>query len=172
MTPPPLPRAKIAAAPSWKVPIAVGAVLTLMLHGPVLNENLLWVALCASFGITGMFCGIVPAWLALRRDPAPTMGNGFAVAFISVGVGAVALAMATLWRGFSIPPEQAEFWRTEFLRHEVDAAAVDELLARLRGGEGGSWAVMGATFLAFGGGLAGAVVAAVRTRRTRRAAAR
>ena len=154
--------------PSWHWPIAFGAAGTVVLHMPVLWENLLWVALCASFGVTGMFCGVLPAWLALRRDPQPTLGSGFAVSFIAVGLGAISLAITTLWRGFALPEEQAAQWRQEFLARDMKPEAIAEFFAQLRGGQGDSWTVLAAAFLAFGGGVAGATVAALRARRIAR----
>jgi len=164
----PAPATPVPPLPSWRWPIALGALSTLVLHLPVLWENLLWVALCASFGVTGMFCGVLPAWIALRRDPQPTLGSGFAVSFIATGIGAVSLAVTTLLRGFSIPAEQEEAWRAEFLAREMKPEAIAEFFAQLRGGQGDSWTVLAAAFLAFGGGLAGATVAAIRARRTAR----
>ena len=71
------------ALPSWRWPIALGAIMTVVLHVPVLWENVLWVAVCGSFGITGLFCGVLPGWLAMRRDPEPSLSSGFAVSFIT-----------------------------------------------------------------------------------------
>jgi len=168
----PAPASSVSAlpAPSWTWPIVLGAGATVLLHLPVLRENLLWVALAASFGLTGGFCGLLPAWLALRKDPNPGLRSGFAVAFIAVGSGALLLALATLWQGFAIAPEQLAAWRDELLANEQSPALVDQFLGRLRGGEGDSWVVLAATFMAFGGGMAGAVVAALRARSRAKAA--
>lgn len=157
-------------APSWTWPILIGAGATVLLHLPVLREHLLWVVLAASFGLTGGFCGLLPAWLAMRKDPQPGLRSGFAVAFIAVGSGALLLALATLWQGFAIAPDQLAAWRDELLANEQSPELVDQFLGRLRGGEGDSWVVMAATFMAFGGGMAGMVVAALRSRTTKRLA--
>lgn len=154
--------------PSWFWPIALGALGTVLLHAPVLWENLLWVVLCSLFGVTGMICGVLPAWLALRRDPAPTLAGGFAVAFIAVGTGVLVLALTTLVQGFEIPAADEALWREELARREMKDPAIGDFFARLRGGEGDSWVALAAAFLAFGGGMAGAVVAAIRSRRVGR----
>jgi hypothetical protein len=162
MTPAP---AAVLRQPSWFWPITIGAAATLLLHLPVLSEHLLWVVLCSLFGVTGMVSGLLPAWLALRRDPTPTLGSGFAVAFTAVGLGVCALAVLTLAQGFVVLPADEAMWREELLRQEMKQEAIDEFFARLRGGEGGSWVALGSAFVAFGGGLAGATVAAIRGRR-------
>lgn len=151
--------------PSWFWPITLGAAVTLVLHLPVLSEHLLWIVLCSLFGVTGMVSGVLPAWLALRRDPAPTLGSGFAVAFTAVGLGVCALAALTLAQGFAVPAADEALWRDELARQEMKKEAIDEFFARLRGGEGGSWVALASAFVAFGGGLAGATVAAFRARR-------
>lgn len=153
------------APPSWRWPIALGAIMTVVLHAPVLWENVLWVAVCGSFGITGLFCGVIPAWLAMRRDPEPTLGSGFAVSFIAIGSGAVSLAIVTLVRGFQILPEHEAQWRAEYATTDVKPEVLADFFSRLRGGEGDSWTVLGAALLAFGGGMAGAAIAALRARR-------
>jgi hypothetical protein len=153
------------ALPSWRWPIALGALATVVLHLPVLWENVLWVAVCGSFGLTGVLCGVMPAWIAMRRDPEPALGSGFAVSFIAVGTGSLSLAIVTLLRGFSIQPEHEAQWRAQYASLDVKPEIIVEFFARLRGGEGDSWTVLGAALLAFGGGIAGAVVAAFRSRR-------
>lgn len=158
--------------PSWRWPIALGALGTALVHLPLLREHLLWVALPASFGITGTVCALLPTWFAVRRETEPRLATGFAAGFTAVGAGIVALALLTVWQGFAISAEQAEFWRAEFLRAEQPAELVDEFFARLRGGEGGQWVALTAAFVAFGGGVGGALVAAFRTRRWRARALR
>lgn len=154
------------ALPSWRWPIALGAIMTVVLHVPVLWENVLWVAVCGSFGITGLFCGVLPGWLAMRRDPAPSLSSGFAVSFIAVGSGAIPLAIVTLLRGFKVEPEHEAQWRAQYVGSEINPEVLTDFFARLRGGEGDSWTVLAAALMAFGGGMAGAVIAALRARRT------
>ncbi|MBL8723759.1 MAG: hypothetical protein JNK49_06915 [Planctomycetes bacterium] len=168
MTPPALP----APLPSWRWPLVLGVLCTVLLHLPVLHEHLLWVSLPASFGVTGVLCGVLPAWLVLRREAEPSLRTGFAAGFTAVGAGILALAIGTLWQGFTISVDQTEPWREELLRNELSPAMVDEFFARLRGGEGEVWVVLAAAFVAFGGGMGGALVAALRVRRQRRAARR
>lgn len=156
---------KPAPQPSWRIPLAVGAALTILLHAPLVYEPLLWVAVAASFGVTGAVCGLLPAWLALRRDPEPRLGSGFAAGFIAVGIGALGLAGLTLVEGFTIGAEAEQVWREQLATQGMTGPAIDEFFARLRGGEGASWVVLSAAFVTFGGGFAGALVGAVRSRR-------
>ncbi len=84
--------------PSWLPPIAIGALATAA--GTMLLLGLVFSGIpsastpaqcCCSIAFVPF--GALPAWLAFRRDRRLTPGQGFAVAFIAVGLGSV------LWAG-------------------------------------------------------------------------
>lgn len=87
-----------AQQPSWAVPIAFGAVFTFVLQAlwtigqalPVLPVQFAACCCCAGSFLPS---GFVPAFLAARRDPHLTAGQGFAVAFIAVGLGTIVWAV-------------------------------------------------------------------------------
>jgi hypothetical protein len=84
--------------PSWAPPIAAGAALTFSLQ---LLFQLVQALPVPALQLAGCCCclagflpyGAVPAWIAARRDPWLTAGQGFAVAFIAVGLGSIAWAL-------------------------------------------------------------------------------
>jgi hypothetical protein len=80
--------------PPWTVPIAFGAVFTFVLQalltiGQALPVLPVQFAACCCCCVGFVPSGFVPAFLAARRDPHLTAGQGFAVAFIAVGLGTI-----------------------------------------------------------------------------------
>ena len=166
MTPPPLPRERMPAAPrpSWALPIACGAAATCLFTWPALHDNLLWVPVCCTAPLFGGAIGMVPAALALRREPSLGAGSGFAVAFIAVGLGSVPMVAATLLRGFTVDESAIEALRKDFTPDEIDPLV--DVALRL----GPTLAVVGAGLLALAAGVTGAVLAGWVERRQRRRA--
>lgn len=106
MTSPPAGR---APSPSWTVPIAVGALQALIvlwlvfgLLAPLAGAEFGGASLCVC-AVFMLPLGIVPATSARRRDPSLVPAQGFAIAFIAIGIGSV------LWAGPAIaagsPPD-------------------------------------------------------------------
>lgn len=89
---------RLEPTPSWAVPIAAGAFGTFVL---LLLFGIGQTVPQASVALTSACCcaagflpyGFLPAWIATRRDPRLTPGQGFAVAFIGVGLGTVVWAV-------------------------------------------------------------------------------
>ena len=150
--------------PSWRWPIVWGAVAAVFLHAPVVTQHLFWVVVFGTFGLTGVPLGVLPVWLATRRERLSLL-SGFALGFIAVGVGMIVLVLATLLGGFTIDAEQESLWREALSVQDVDAADIDTFFATLRGGRGEMISVLAATFVAFGAGFAGALAALWRGRR-------
>ncbi|MFO1053491.1 MAG: hypothetical protein U1F36_14860 [Planctomycetota bacterium] len=77
--------------PSWARPIVFGAlhvVLVMLLLGSAMSmDGGAPTALSACCAFAFLPFGFLPAWLALRRDPLLSTGQGFAVSFIAVGLG-------------------------------------------------------------------------------------
>ncbi|HLQ38089.1 MAG TPA: hypothetical protein VK348_09825 [Planctomycetota bacterium] len=158
--PPPLP-----PRPSWIVPVAVGALATAALHGFAVQDNILW--LCFSCGCTGMPVGLLPALLAVRRDPLMGAGSGFALAFIATGLGAILVAGMTVWRGFDISDDELEALRQSWANLKMTPPEIQRNIDFLHH-YGGTIAVFVAGLIALNGGISGAVVAALGGRRHRR----
>jgi len=105
--------------PSWAVPIAFGALFTFVLQAlymvgkelPVLPIQ--FAACCCCLGAF-IPSGSVPAFLAARRDRYLTAGQGFAVAFIAVGLGTIPCALVDSLRAARVD--------RQFLRDAVVAA--------------------------------------------------
>ncbi len=147
------------------MPVLVGALATALLHSPLLLLGELWIPLCCTLGCTGVPVGFVPAILAARRDPWFGAGSGFAVAFLSVGIGAIALAVTALLHGFQFEPEMldamAEELRTDGTLSETEIENTVSVLAN-----GARFLpVLGAGLLALSGGVCGAVTGAFAGRR-------
>lgn len=145
--------------PSWFVPVAVGALFTMVLHGIAVHRNETWWFLCLTCGASGTPAGLLPAWLALRREPHLGAASGFAVAFIATGIGAACCAVLSWLRGFSFDPQflvrLGETWRQAGLGEDEVArqlAVVEDT--------GPVVAVTTAGLLAITGGVSGAVLAA------------
>jgi hypothetical protein len=82
--------------PSWAVPIAFGALFTFVLQALIAVGQAVPVvqfAACCCCAVGFVPSGFVPAFLAARRDPHLTAGQGFAVSFIAVGIGTIAWAV-------------------------------------------------------------------------------
>jgi hypothetical protein len=104
---------------SWLPPIVIGALVTYA--GSAL---LIWamfaglpgVGVVAQCACTLAFVpfGAIPAWLTFRRDPALTPGQGFAVAFIAVGLGSV------LWAGARIASSEVPRLDTPAIREAIE----------------------------------------------------
>jgi hypothetical protein len=149
---------------SWALPIACGAAATCLFTWPALHSNILWLGVCCTAPLFGSAIGMVPAALALRREPYLGAGSGFAVAFIAVGLGGVPMVAATLLRGFAVDEPSLEALRKDFTPEEVDSL-VDVALRF-----GPTLAVVGAGLLALAAGVIGAVLAGWVERRQRRRA--
>lgn len=158
--PPALP-----TAPSWFWPVTVGAVVSFLLHLPVLEENFLWYPCCCGF--TGGPLALVPVLLALRNEPLMGAQAGFAVAFLSVGIGVVAVAAITVTSGFEIGPESQNQIRDAWLESGVTPEEVDETLA-MASEAGPILSVVAAGVVALTAGVTGAVLASWYGRRYRR----
>ncbi len=84
--------------PSWVTPIAIGAVFAFVVGGlPMLftgarGPDSVGLSCCCGMVLFVPF-GFLPAFLALRRDPYTTPGQGFTVAFIAVGIGQILWAI-------------------------------------------------------------------------------
>lgn len=110
------------ASPSWAVPIALGALGTFALllvfgAGQALPVPGLQMAACCCCAAGFLPYGVLPAWIAVRRDPRLTGGQGFAVAFIAVGLGTI------VWAALVASAESA-----------VDPATLRESLEQAREG--------------------------------------
>ena len=158
-----------AAPPSrsWALPIAAGATLTFALHAPALLDHLFWLPMCCCAGLTAAPVGLLPAGLALRRDPYMGAASGFAVAFIGVGLGAVALAAVTLLQGFDLGTEALDLLSNDLLERGYAKDEVDRSLLLLQRG-GPVLTIVTAGLLALAAGVSGAVLAAWVDRRHRR----
>ncbi|MBK8100046.1 MAG: hypothetical protein IPK26_23330 [Planctomycetes bacterium] len=156
--------------PPWTVPIAVGALTTALLHGAVLWEPSLWLPVLGACGCSASPIGLLPAGLALRRDPKMGPAAGFAVAFIAVGLGAIALTAITLLHGFEITPETERAWRESLQGANYKTEDIERLIGALHD-SGGALPVLAATLLALAGGISGAALAGLAVRRSRRALA-
>jgi len=154
------------AQPSWLVPIACGALLTLALHGIAIGRNETWWYFCLTCGASGTPAGLLPAWLALRREPAMGATSAFAVSFIATGIGAALCAALSWLQGFEFDPrfleQLGETWREAGLEE-------DEIARQLAIVEdtGPIVAVTTAGLLALTGGVSGAMLAAWLGRRAR-----
>lgn len=161
---------KPTTPPSWILPIVAGALTTALLHGAVLWEPTLWLPVLGACGCSASPIGLLPAGLALRRDPQMGAAAGFAVAFIAVGLGAIALTTITLLHGFEVTPETERAWRESLLAAEYESADIERLIGALHD-SGGTLPVLAATLLAVAGGVSGAALGALAARRSRRAPA-
>lgn len=157
------------AQPSWRGPIAAGALVTTLLHVPALTQHEIWLPLCCCAPVLGAPLGLLPATLALRRDPYMGAASGFSVAFISIGLGALIPAATTLLRGYRVNEDMIaqmrEAWTEQGLgKHEVDQA-IDYVLTA-----GPLSVVVSAALLALAAGVMGAILAGWTDRRRRRSA--
>lgn len=133
-TPPPM-------QPSWAVPIAFGAVFTFVLQallavGQALPVMPVQFAACCCCAVGFLPSGFVPAFLAARRDPLLTAGQGFSVAFIAVGLGAIVWAMLGALSASSLDPqlirESVEATQTGVpAEQRLSSEELDELVAFL-----------------------------------------
>lgn len=148
------------------VPVTAGALFTLVLHAIAIGRNETWWFLCLTCGASGMPAGLLPAWLALRREPAMGVASAFAVSFIATGIGAALCAVLSWLQGFEFEPRflerLGETWRQAGLQD-------DEIARQLAIVEdtGPIVAVTTAGLLALTGGLSGAMLAAWLGRRVR-----
>ncbi|MCY2957630.1 MAG: hypothetical protein NT107_11390 [Planctomycetota bacterium] len=162
-TPPSTPPA------SWQIPIAIGALITTLLHLPAMVRHELWVPMCCCAGFLGAPLGMLPAALVLRKDPHLGSASGFAVSFISIGLGVIVPAAVTLWHGFRIDDLALDMLRDEWLQQGVSKVEVDKVLDGLLG-VGPMSVVATAAIAALSAGVIGAVVAGLTDRRHRRRA--
>ena len=94
------------------MPIAVGALATFVLHSIALAVPEFWTLACCSCGLSGAPVGFLPAILARRQDPTIGPAQGFAVSFISVGIGALVVVFVTMvLQGWEVPPESFQALR-------------------------------------------------------------
>jgi hypothetical protein len=155
-----------APRPSWTVPVLVGAFATILLHSPVLIDTQWWLPACCLVCVTGVPVGFVPALLATRRDPWMGAGSGFAVAFLAVGLGATALAIAAFAQGFHISPKTLDFLEEQMRKESRSDADIQNALQALQ--QAAPFIpVVCAGLLALSGGVSGAIVAAFAGRRPR-----
>ena len=157
------------AQPSWRVPIALGALVTAALHLPAVMQHEIWLPLCCCAPLLGAPLGLLPATLALRRDPYMGAASGFSVAFISIGLGALIPAATTLLRGYRVNEEMVaqmrEAWTEQGLGKNEVEQAIDTVLTA-----GPLSVVVGAALLALTAGIMGAILAGWTDRRHRRSA--
>jgi hypothetical protein len=153
--------------PSWVFAIVTGAAATVAVHSLALYQHLLWVCVCGSVGCSGAPVGLLPAWLVLRRDPFLGAGSGFALGFISVGLGSLVLAATTLVRGFQIDETMAATLRDGWLEAGYKEDEVAQMLEVLQS-SGPVLVVAAAALLALSGGVTSAVLAGWTDRRYRR----
>lgn len=152
----------IPPRPSWTMPLIVGALATVLLHSPLLSWPSFWCLAC--FGCSGVPVGLVPALLQSRRAPGMGAASGFALSFLSVGLGAAAIAAATLATGFELDPQmQADM--TERLRAQGKLTE-DEVQQMVEFAKTAAPFVpmIAAVLIALGGGVCGAVVGALSRR--------
>ena len=151
-------------ASSWFWPVLIGAILTVLMHLPVLEENGYWVACCCGLG--GLPLGIVPVVLALRHDPLLGAQAGFSMAFLSIGIGSVLVAAITVLSGFQISSEFEELLRQSWAEGGIPPDQVNEMVLVLE--EAGPFmAVVAAGVTALVAGVTGAIVASWGARRYR-----
>jgi len=81
--------------PGWAVPILVGAASALLVQGAlgVLANSDQGCFLCCCAPVVALPYGFLPAFIAQRRDPTLTPGQGLAIAAIATGIGTVAWAI-------------------------------------------------------------------------------
>ena len=112
----PSPPARAEPPPSWLPPIAMGATFALFAQlAPLVVADLVpavQVALCCCCAAQPVPIGVLPAWLAARRDRRLTPGQGFAVAFIAAGLGSVTVAFVQF---MAIRGTDTEAWRESFV---------------------------------------------------------
>jgi hypothetical protein len=155
---PPSPGAIQPPRPSWALAIAAGAAVTAVLHAPALYQNVLWLPVCCTVGCTGAPVGILPAVLVLRRDPYLGTGSGFALGFVSIGLGALVLAVTTLLRGFRIDKAMEATLRDGWLEAGYKEDEVGQMMEFLHT-SGPVLVVVAAALLALSGGVTSAVLA-------------
>jgi len=165
--PAPLPE---PARPSWTPAVVIGAVVTFALHAPALLDHVLWLPMCCGLGCTGAPVGMVPAAIALRREPGMGASSGFAVAFIGAGLGAIGLAAVTLLRGFELQPGTIAALRDGWVASGYTSEQAGQMLLVLEEGAP-VIVVVTAALVALGAGVMGAVLAGWTDRRLRRRAA-
>lgn len=154
--------------PSWRLPIALGAMATIVLHAPALVDNLLWVPLLGTCGCSGIPTGVLATLLALRKEPGMGAASGFGVAFIAAGVGALLVATATALFGFHLTDDDLEMLRRVLADGGAAPQKIDDTLGQLQDRGAVSVVVVGA-MVALWSGITGAAVAAFRARRLRAA---
>ena len=157
-----------APATSWFWPVTVGAVVSFLLHLPVLDDHVLWFPFCC--GLTGAPLALVPVLLALRNEPLMGAQAGFSVAFLSVGIGVVVVSALTVLSGFEIAPETIDGLRATWLESGASPEEVDEAMVVLWQA-GPVLSVVAAGVIALTAGVTGAVLASWYGRRLRRKAA-
>jgi hypothetical protein len=153
--------------PSWTVPVVAGAIATVALHSWVLINPDWWLPACCFVCVTGIPVGFVPAVLATRRDPWMGAGSGFAVAFLAVGLGATALAIAAFAQGFQVSGKTLDLIEQQLRKDpsHTDADVANAIQALQQAGP--FIPVVAAGLLSLTGGVAGAIVAALAGRRAR-----
>lgn len=110
--------------PSWAPPIALGALVSVLgvlgvvfVSGLLGNPSAAFAVLCCGTCSTPLLFGVLPPLVALARDPDLSPGQGFAVTFIGVGAGLIALAG---WAVLSMTPEDMLVIEDQ-LRQELEA---------------------------------------------------
>ena len=152
--------------PSWALPIAVGALATFALHAATLWNPEWWVPVLGACGCSGAPIGLLPTVLALRRDPTLVPVSGFAVGFIAVGTGAIALAIAAVLRGFELPPAMLTQMQESLRQSGWTPEEAGRMVGAIRQ-HGSLWIVLTAALMALGGGVAGGALTAFVQRRRR-----
>ena len=164
---PPNPYAQYQAPrPSWTVPVLAGAFATILLHSPLLIDSQLWLLATCLVCCTGIPVGFVPAILATRRDPWMGAGSGFAVAFLAVGLGATALAIAAFAQGYQLSPATLEYLEESLRSQKKPDADIAKQMQALQQAAP-FFPVVAAGLLSLSGGVSGAIVAALVGRRPR-----
>ena len=113
---------------SWLAPIALGALTTIAfcIGLPLLATLVPGAAggcvFCCALPLAPALLGYVPVAVALRRDPALSVGQGFALAFIAVGLGAVVAAIAGVAAVQAIDPSEIR----DFVDRTVEQMPAEE----------------------------------------------
>ena len=121
---------------------------------------------CCCAPLLGAPIGMLPATLALRRDPYMGAASGFSVAFISIGLGALIPAAATLFRGYRVNEEMLDAMRQAWTDQGLTKNEVDQAMEFVMTA-GPLSVVLAAGLLALSAGVMGAILAGWTGRRRR-----
>lgn len=152
--------------PSWRLPIAVGAAATLVLHSPALFDHLLWVMVIGACGCSGVPSGALATMLALRKEPDMGVVNGFTVAFTAGGVGMLVAAVYPALAGLQVSDEEYDWLQGVLIQGGESAQKAAETVGQFQD-HGAASVVLASGLVAMCSGFTGAAVAAWKARRSR-----